>query len=152
MCITCAFVTSCVSVWVSVSMCIFMRKTFSCLQCCSSQGFTWYVLWKFPEINCICSTWTQHPLLCDHFVTLRFSLSICCFFIKLLKNITSVVTVFSPHYTFRLWRLSKSCARCKAWTLWWRSIDNIWASCWTGCLPLSAPGPVSLHRDSSCRP
>lgn len=95
-CITCAFVTSCVSVWVFVSMCIFMRKTFSCLQCCSSQGFTWCVLWKFPEISCICWTWTQHPLLCDHFVTLRFTLSICCLFIKLLKTLQVLLQYFPP--------------------------------------------------------
>lgn len=38
--ITCALVTSCVSVWVFVSMCIFMWKTLSCLHCCSSQGLT----------------------------------------------------------------------------------------------------------------
>lgn len=52
-CITRVFVTSCVSVWVSVSMCIFMWRTLSCLQCCSSQGFT-CVSCRFPQISCFC--------------------------------------------------------------------------------------------------
>lgn len=113
-----------------------------------------YVFCAGSQKSAVCWTWSHTPC----FVITLSHRDISCPFVPILfncKNITSILTTVLKtffHFSFRLWRLSRSCVRCKAWTLWWSSTDNIWASCWTGCLPLSAPGPVSLHRGSSCRP